>query len=240
MTPGEQGAAPAPATAAGRRSRYRYGLLLGLIATSLVFQLAAPFTDWSRLVTVALQGATLLLALRTSGARRPLLWAATAVVLVALGGSTVAAVTGTGSGAESTSIVNLLLVGLAPTAIVVGLWRKVREDGRVTLTTMFGVLCVYLLVGMFFGFIYGSIQAFDSTGVFAQVSHPGQADFLYFSFTTLTTTGFGDLSVATGLGRAAAISEALFGQIYLVTVVAAIVTNLRPRRADPRGPGASR
>jgi len=47
----------------------------------------------------------------------------------------------------------------------------------------------------------------------------------------LTTTGYGDFVAATGLGRAIAITEALVGQVYLVTVVAAIVSNLRPRHA---------
>ena len=217
------------------RSRYRYGLLLGLIVASLVFQLAAPFTDWSRIVTVALQGMTLLLAMRTSRARPLLIRVAAIAVALALAGTITAAVSGGDVGADSTAVVNLLLVGVAPAAVVFGVWQNVREDRAVTLTTMFGVLCVYLLVGMFFGFIYGVIQAFDSTGVFAQVSNPGQADFLYFSFTTMTTTGFGDLTAATGLGRSVAISEALFGQIYLVTVVAAIVSNLRPRGAPERG-----
>ena len=52
------------------------------------------------------------------------------------------------------------------------------------------------------------------------------SDYLYFSFTTMTTTGYGDLTAATDLGRSFAITEQLIGQIYLVTVVAVIVGNL--------------
>ena len=97
--------------------------------------------------------------------------------------------------------------------------------------TMFGVLCVYLLIGTAFAFAYSTIAAFDDGSFFAQISGRDQSDFLYFSFTTMTTTGFGDLTAAHDLGRSLAITEALFGQIYLVTVVALIVGNLgRPPR----------
>ncbi len=96
---------------------------------------------------------------------------------------------------------------------------------------MFGVLCVYLLVGMAFAFTYGVIEALSNEPFFAQIADGSHSDFLYFSFVTLTTTGFGDLTAATSLGRSFVIIEALTGQIYLVTVVSLIVANLgRPRR----------
>ena len=91
---------------------------------------------------------------------------------------------------------------------------------------MFGVLCVYLLIGMAFGFAYGIISAARRRHFFAQIHGGDQADFLYFSFVTMTTTGFGDLTAAKDFGRSLAVTEALIGQIYLVTVVALIVSNL--------------
>jgi uncharacterized membrane protein len=219
-------AIPRPRTA---RARYRYGLLLGLITASLAFQLAAPEADWSRLVTVALQGVTLLLALWTSRVRPWFIRIAVVIAALAFVGSIAAVIADGDSGADSITLVTLLLVAVAPIAVMAGVVRNVSEDRGVTLATMFGVLCIYLLLGMFFAFIYGSIEALDSGGVFAELADATQEDFLYFSFTTLTTTGYGDLVVDTGLGRAAAVTEALIGQIYLVTIVAAIVTNLRPR-----------
>jgi hypothetical protein len=211
--------------------RYRYGLLLALIATSLAFQLAVPVADWSRLGTVVVEGATLILALRTSRVRPLFVRVAAAVVAVAFVASVIAVLGGGDVGSDSTILTNLLLVGLAPVAIAVGVVRNIREERVVTVATMFGVLCIYLLLGMFFAFVYGTIDALGSTELFAEHVDPTQADFLYFSFTTLTTTGYGDLTAATGLGRAVAITEALIGQVYLVTVVAAIVSNLRPRHA---------
>jgi voltage-gated potassium channel Kch len=62
---------------------------------------------------------------------------------------------------------------------------------------------------------------------FFTTEHAGRDDFLYFSYSTLTTVGYGDLVAATNLGRSLAITEALLGQIYLVTVVAVIIANLR-------------
>jgi hypothetical protein len=94
---------------------------------------------------------------------------------------------------------------------------------------MFGVLCVYLLAGMTFGFIYGVIGAVGNDPFFAQIPGGDQSDFLYFSFITMLTVGYGDLTAAGNLGRALAVLEALFGQIYLVTIVALLVSRLVPR-----------
>ena len=54
--------------------------------------------------------------------------------------------------------------------------------------------------------------------------------YLYFSYSTLTTVGYGDLVARSNLGHTLSAFEALLGQIYLVTVVAVIVTNVVPRR----------
>jgi hypothetical protein len=92
------------------------------------------------------------------------------------------------------------------------------------------VLAIYLLAGMFFSFIYGLIGAIDANALFAQTSHPNREDELYFSFVTLSTVGYGDLSPAGGVPRAFAVAEMLIGQIYLVTIVSLIVTNLPAAR----------
>ncbi len=104
---------------------------------------------------------------------------------------------------------------------------------------MFGVLCIYLLIGILFSTAFGAVQEISNENFFT--GGPGNtADYLYYSFATLTTTGYGDLVAATNLGRSMAITEALIGQIYLVTVVALIVGNMRgvvtapPRRDAPR------
>jgi uncharacterized membrane protein len=126
-------------------------------------------------------------------------------------------------------IFNLPVPRRRSSALTPDILCNVREEGAVTLPTLSGVLSIYLLVGMFFSFLYAAIQAADDDGFFAQVSDPERSDFLYFSYITLSTTGYGDLTPAADLGRTVAVTEALFGQIYLVTIVALIVANLRPR-----------
>ena len=210
-----------------RPLHYRFGIVLGLILASIVFELASPDGDWARLVAVALRAATLIAAVVASRAHR---WVTrltvVASVLVVVGAAT--AVIGSDEfGADSSHVVGLLLVALAPPAIVSGLVKHFREEGGITVQTMFGVLCLYLLVGLLFGSAYATIEAVSNDSILKPASDTS-ADFVYFSFSTLTTTGFGDVVAATDLGRSLAITEALLGQIYLVTVVAVIVSNLRP------------
>jgi hypothetical protein len=137
-----------------------------------------------------------------------------------------------GSGRGLVAIIaNLLLVVLAPPTIVLAVVRNLRKRQRVTVEALFGVLSVYLLLGMFFAFVYGVIGHVDGTFFAQQSVEPTAAHTLYFSFITLTTVGYGDYTAASNLGHTLSMSEALIGQVYLVTVVSVIVANLGRGRA---------
>jgi ion channel len=209
---------------------YRYGVLLVTILISLTFQLAAPEADWARLVTILLQGLTLLMALVASRVHPWILRAATLAVCVSVVVTTAAFIGFGELGPTGARLLTALMVALAPISIVRGVIVDVQEHG-VSLHTMFGVLCIYLLLGTLFAFLYGVDGALSSSPFFAQ-QHAVEStkNFLYFSFVTITTVGYGDLTAATNLGRSLAIAEALTGQIYLVTVVAGIVGGLGTRR----------
>ena len=99
----------------------------------------------------------------------------------------------------------------------------------VVLQAVLGALSIYVLLGLTFGFLVGAIASANSQDFFAQGTDGTQATRVYYSFTVMTTTGFGDYTAATKGGRALAVLEMLIGQIYLVTVIALLVGNLRRR-----------
>ena len=182
------------------------------------------------MVGTVLVGATLLLALYAAevpaGRLRVAVALVTAIVLAVI----IASVVGKGSTVVgSAGIANALLIALAPPAVVVGVYRNLRTKGTVTVTVVAGVLCLYLLLGLFFAFVYVAVQNFGGAPFFANGTAAVSSRSVYFSFVTVTTVGYGDYTARTNFGHTLSITEALLGQIYLVTVVAAIVGRLVPR-----------
>jgi hypothetical protein len=210
---------------ATRRLRERYGLLLGAIVVTFAIQgIATPGAGEQILVSVLL-GVTLLLALWATDTRPRIVGPAVVLVAVVTIASVVQALNGEIDGAAA-RLANALLVALAPAAIVVGVVRDLRARQSVTIQAVLGVLCVYLLIGMFFAFVYGALGHLGKAPFFTGAQQSSVASCLYYSFTTLTTVGYGDLTARSNLGHTLSVFEALLGQVYLVTVVSLLVANL--------------
>jgi hypothetical protein len=222
-------------------------LLLALGATFFVEGVAEP-GNLQRAIATILIGGTLVLALYAAEIRPGLLRVAAGVIFVLVAVVVIASLASDTTAAVGiTSIVNGMLVALAPPAVVVGIWRNLRVTGTVTLTVVAGVLCLYLLVGLFFAFVYGAVENLGAAPFFANGDAATSSRAVYFSFVTMTTVGYGDFTARTNLGHTLAVTEALLGQIYLVTVVAAIVGrkshvrgNLQDRGAPQRHPQSTR
>ncbi|MFZ0040590.1 MAG: ion channel [Solirubrobacteraceae bacterium] len=209
----------------------RYGIVLILIVITYVLVSALPSGDWSQVLLTAVQGATVVAALAASEVpvrrRRRAAWLATAAVLIAM----ISALVG-GRLVGLASFISAILLAAALVATII----RIASHSHVSAQTLLGAVCAYVLFGLIYAFVYSGVARL-SGGHF--LSPPGThtlSDYVFFSFTTLTTTGYGNLIPITGLGRALAMLEALMGQLYLVTVLARLVALWTPQRRVGRRP----
>lgn len=206
---------------------FRYGAVFLLTLTLLVFVIVAPEQNWSRAVGCALQWLALLTVVATSrtssNVRRPM-----AITLLGLASFTIVGEAAGGFPNTALFVISGLLSAAIPLALVGGLMRLVRAHG-VTPQAVSGALTLYLLLGLVFAWVIGFVAKVESAQYFAQTAHASTSQIVYFSFTVMTTTGFGDLSAATHVGRALAVVEMLLGQLYLVTVIGVLVGNFAGR-----------
>jgi voltage-gated potassium channel Kch len=178
------------------------------------------------LLQVALFVAVALLAVRSSREPRPRVRQA---VLAVLGGSVIVLVVALTASREVgqgvASIWTALLALLTVTLIV----TRVLSFDTVTIQSIYGALSAYLIVGLMFASVYAAMNHLGG-GHFFVGGQPGSTKtFQYFSFTTLTTLGYGDFTAAGNAGRAVSVLEALTGQVFLVTLVARLVATFRGR-----------
>jgi hypothetical protein len=172
-----------------------------------------------------------------------------AVALAGTAAAVAAALTRTSGGEGAADIWKGLILLVTAVLIV----RRVLARPTVTIQSIYGALSAYLIIGLMYAAFYAAIRHLGSGDFFAS-HHPASTQTLqYFSFTTLTTLGYGDFTAAGNPGRALAVVEALTGQVFLATLVARLVAGFRApgeqagaltrRRWPPgnvsRGPGPS-
>src|SRR5947207_11772907 len=210
------------------RATHGYRFVLALIFGAFVFTAVAPDTAWAGSVLVLLQCGTLVAALRTSGVAR-----ADSRVSLAFGALAVtAAIVNLAPGGKApTAAVALLSGGLVVMSVAV-ISLGIVDQSEVNRQTVRGAICVYVLLGMLFVFVYGAVATLGSGPFFAQGTDGTRSLRLYFSYVTLATLGYGDYTPAGDLGHTAAVLEALVGQLYLVTVLALLVSRLRSEDSD--------
>lgn len=207
---------------------HRYGIVLAIAFATVLFLIVAPEGSGSRAVALLLTGGMLLVVVATSRGDRNLRESASLTLIVGTVALAVAVAAGwLPGGVGALAACGLVIATLVQ--LVHGLVHLLRGSG-VTVQAVAGALGVYLLVGILFSFSIGAMAKIGHGSYFAQGTDGTESQHVYFSFTSMTTTGFGDLTPATRGGRALAVFEMLTGQIYLVTVISLLVGNLRRQR----------
>ena len=211
-----------------------YGLVLLLIL--LTYALSATITAaWAVSLILFVQIATVWVTLRVSRARRLARVIANAILVIsALAAMVNLFIQGTAS-TGLLAVLSGLLYLVAPVSIV----RHLALRRMVDLQTVLGAIAAYLLVGMFFAFLYRALGALQPGQFFGSQGEGSFSQDLFFSFTTLTTTGYGNLIPDANPGQTFAVLEMLVGQLFLVTAVAKVINVWQPGHAGtgPRARG---
>jgi hypothetical protein len=238
--------------ASGRRlmNRDRYVLVFVLVMVTIVANaLLSQGIAGMALVFTSLT-LTLAVTLVTSHAERKTLVLAGFLVAAIFASAVLAQLLGQETLTRFAYKIAVISMGLIVPAVI---GRRILQHPTVTLNTVAGAADIYLMFGFVFAAIYSFVgdaillwqpQLVASIGAAATPAQaffiggriPVPSDFLYYSFVTLTTVGYGDLTASTGIGRMLSVTEALLGQLYLVTVVAVLVSNMgRKPSDDPTG-----
>jgi Ion channel len=200
-----------------------YGFLLAAIALAALAAGTVGSLGFGRVIVAGLLSSVLLFAFWTSRVSRRIQRIAVAVVVV--NGAHGRGRLTLGSARFASAIVGGADAFLAITALV-AILRRLASHVVISGHTVAGAACAYLLIGIFFMSVFTFLAATGEGPFYAQTASERSVDHLYFSFVTLTTVGFGDLTPIADLSRMIAVSEALIGQLFLVTVVALVVGNM--------------
>lgn len=205
--------------------RDAYMFLFGLLLVDyFVLSFVSP-GRWAALLRVVPVSVTVLFALYTSGASSKLVRAAEIVVAAGLVSGVIALFVQREASGDLAFVFLTILLVITPVQIV----RRLMTHERVDVQTVFAALDVYIIIGLIFAYLLIILGAatwfFTETRFITQASGRGATNqYVYLSFETLTTVGLGDITPHTELARSVVILEALIGQIFLVTLVARLVS----------------
>jgi Ion channel len=206
----------------------RYFFLFGLLLLDICVIGLVGTGRWSTFAYTPLTAAILLLALATSEAKRRTMriaWAAAGIAVLA--SLAVAATDATRfNGWVYFMLFALLLI--SPAAI----GRRILTSRRVTLRLLVAAICVYLMIGLLFTFVYLGVNGVHPD-FFSQGAQKDPSIYLYFSYITMTTVGFGDFTPGAAVPRVLVILEAMLGQVFLVTAVARLVSLYSAQEPEP-------
>ena len=210
-----------------------FGLVLLLLVATYVVASLTSFDGWSAVAVLALGCAAGSFGLASAGAGTVVVRWAIALAVGSVTLAVVAELSGERAFLATAALLQTFLLVAATAAIL----RAVIGALEVGFRTILGAISVYMIFGLLFTSLYVAIDRLQA-GQFFSAGRPHTGDFILFSFTTLTTTGYGNLVPQDQPGKMFAGLEMLLGQIFLVTLIAGLVSLWRPhRRSDADGLG---
>jgi hypothetical protein len=201
-----------------------FGLVLLLVLVTFVLTSLVTNSGWGAVLIMAATAATSIVALTSSHAPPHYVHIAIYLCAVSLVLSVVTAVSGATLWLNLSAVIQVTLLAVAMGSVLI----RVVTAADVNARTILGAISVYMVLGLLFGFTYEAISRVQDTPFFAGAPEIHHGDYLFFSYTTLTTTGYGDLVPGGQPGEMIATFEMLIGQIFLVTLVAGLVAVWRP------------
>jgi hypothetical protein len=212
-------------------SRDRFGLLLGLVVLNYVVLMLLPGDVAAALVGFLIVGITTLFALDAAAAPRQVRIVARVLVLVL----PILPLVFVFGHAKVVGPLVPITLGVMMAVTVVVIIRHLLGHVTISTATLLAAVDAYILIGLVFAqLFYGFSRLHIASPFLAQPIHPIRPDFIYLSFVVLTTLGFGDLTPHSEIARTLVITEALIGQIFLVTAVARVVSLYGTTRREER------
>ncbi len=209
-----------------------YGLVLILILTTFVVVMTLPPEgSGGRVAAVAVAALTAIIALTSSDVRPARVRLAVVLSIISVVAAVVAETAHVHALLGVAFVIDSLLLTVAAAVVL----RRVVSPRVVDFRTILGAISVFTLLGLLFAFLYMAFGRWSGTPFFTGVPHPNASAYVFFSYTTLTTTGYGNLVPAGTVGQSFAVLEMLLGQVFLVTLVAGLVSLWRPGAAGRSG-----
>jgi hypothetical protein len=207
-----------------------FGLVILLVLATFVAASLTKYTGWSAVVVSILGCTTATVALASSGIREKLVGTAIALASSCVALAVVAAITGRSGFLGAAALIQIVVLAWGAGTV---LWAVLHEE-RVGFRTILGAISVYLIFGLLFASLYVAVDRLQAGAFFDPVTELDTGDYVFFSFTTLTTTGYGNLVAGGQPGKMFSVLEMLLGQIFLVTLIAGLVSLWRPPSFLPR------